>query len=127
MAKNDRTLYGVRESDLPRAYRKHGETIDGQLTHHWWTSDGDWAGHEDAKPEEIRHEISGHLKKIASLEAAAQAIESEDEMLAPEVRAQELWEAAREGEYRVKSWDDVERNIRDEYRRIAAYLIAREG
>lgn len=125
MPKSDPTLFRVRESDLPRAYRKHGETIDGKLTHHWWSSDGDWVANEVETAEEVRHQIDWHLKKVARYEATARAIEAEHEPIDPEAKAQELWEAVREGEYRVKSWDEIGSQVRDEYRRIAAHMIKR--
>lgn len=123
MSKRNPTIHKVRESDLPRAYRKYGETIDGIRTSHWWTSDGDWAAHEDETPDEIRSQIAHDLRKIASREATARAIEAEAFKPDTETKAEELYEQVREGEYRVGSWDDAGRNVRNEYRRIANYLM----
>lgn len=127
MVKRDPTLFKVRESDLPRAYRKHGETIDGRRTHHWWSSDGDWVANEVETAEEVRRQIKHHLQKIARYEAAARAIEEEGRMVDPEVRAQALWEEVREGEYQVTTWGEVGCQVRDEYRKIAAHTIKREA
>lgn len=123
MSKKNPAIYKVRESDLPRAYRKYGETVNGVRTKHWWTSDGDWAANEVETPEEVRSQIRHHLRKIASLEATARAIETEGFPLDPETKAEELYEQVREGEYRVGSWEDTSREVRNEYRRIAIYFF----
>lgn len=78
MSKKNPAIYKVRESDLPRAYRKYVETVNGVRTKHWWTSDGDWAANEVETPEEVRSQIRHHLRKIAVLKRQQEQLKRKD-------------------------------------------------
>ena len=117
---DDPAVYVVRESDLPAA-RVDGDyyVVASAKGDYRWPQHGPswWAGRaQDALAKAARYTALARL--AADREAAANPVEA---------KAEELWEATREGGAPVAAWADAHEDAQAQFRVLARHVLGQEA